>query len=213
MAIVHGVFAGIRGKVGNVIYQVNKGEQILKQMAYPENPQSSGQTTYRTVFKFVIEAFKSLSKNWINIFWSPFLSGNQQAWGKFIGVNLDHMAGSFAGDDAILSQGSLEGVADLTCTYDTADGAVAVNFDGTIHLNGEASDCINACIYDADQKKVVGYEFGTDTRFDEGFNFYVPSGLTATNLTCYLTMSNTEALSIPPTAVSDSQKCTCSAPV
>lgn len=212
MAIVQGVFAGIRGKVGNVIYQVNKGVQVLKQMAYPENPQSTSQTTFRTCFASVVSAFKSLAQNWINIFWGPFLSGNEQAWGKFIGTNLDHMAGSFDGADAILSEGSLENVTDLAATYDTATGTVVVTWDGTVFVNGSASDIANCAVYDSDTKQIVGYSFSSDIRDDEETTFNIAPGYTATNLTLYLTLSDVDVNSSDPTIISDSQKVTCSAP-
>lgn len=212
MAIVHGVFAGIRGKVGNVIYQVNKGVQILKQMAYPENPQTQNQTTVRTVFGFIVAAFKNLATSWIRSLWNPFNVGNEQGWGRFIGANIDHMGTSFDGTDAILSLGSLEGVYDLAATYDTATGEVEVSWSGQVYTNGEDTDCANIAVYDSDQKLIVGIDLGSDTRVDEATSLNIEPGLTATNLEVYITMSDTEVLQEDPSTVSDSQHCTATAP-
>lgn len=212
MAIVYGVFAGIKGKVGNVIYQVNKGAQILKQYAVPENPNTSGQQAVRGVFGDIVTIFKVLATTWVRYFWNPFIVGNEQGWGNFIGANIDSMGTSFTPLSAVLSKGSLEGCYDFTCTYDTATGNIVVTFDSTCFGNGLSTDHFSLAFYDQTEKRLVGFSFSDDTRADEGTATVVEDGLTATDITAYIVFSDTEGDDDELTMVSNSQACTCSAP-
>lgn len=208
-----GVHTGITGKIGAFIYQVNKGMQIIKTMAIPENPRTPSQVTVRVVFSDIVASFKNLATQWIRHLWNPFTIGNAQGWGDFIGANIDHMGTTFDGADAILSKGSLEGVADLAGTYDTATGAIEVTWDGTIFTNGLATDLFNFCVYDADTKQIILQGFSTDTRVDEASSIVGPTGLTADTLTLYACFANSAVATTPPTLISNSQLDRLQAPV
>lgn len=208
-----GVQTGITGKVGAIIYQVNKGMQILKTMAIPENPRTPSQVTVRGVFSDIVASFKNLATQWIRHLWNPFTIGNAQGWGDFIGANIDHMGLVFDGGDAVLSKGSLEGVADLAATYDTATGAIEVTWDGTIFTNGLAGDLFNFCVYNADTKQIILQGFSTDTRADDASSAVGPTGLTADDLTLYACFANSAVATVPPSLISDSQSDRMSAPV
>jgi len=213
MAKMTGVFTGIRGKVGAMIFQVNKGVQIIKNYARPENPQSSGQTAVRLVFSSIVSAYKILASTWIRYMWNPFLSGNDQGWGKFIGTNLVEMDGTFAGEAGILSLGSLEGVVDLAATYDTATGAVDITYDGTILANGASTDYPQVAIYDKIGKSIITMAFDGDQREEEEISLTTHTGLTATDVYVYLTMTDAPVSPGPIGMCSNSQVCACTAPV
>lgn len=211
MAKVEGVFAGIRGKVGNVIFQVNKGVQILKQFATPENPRSAGQTAHRGIFTQVVGTLKVLATNWVRYFWNPFLTGNQQGWGRIISLNMLAMGTTFDENALIFSVGSLEGVLAPAATYNIATGEIIATFTGTIFANGLITDKVSAIVYDKDQKEIVGFGFAIDQRDSEEISITVKTGLTATNVMVFLSLSDTDPSAIEPAIVSDSQLICCTA--
>ena len=77
MAKVTGVYTGIKGKVGNVVYSMLNGQQIMKTRVFPFNPQSTAQQANRSRLSDLVAVVKSVAKIFIAPAWSPTTSGAQ----------------------------------------------------------------------------------------------------------------------------------------
>jgi len=209
-----GVFTQMRGKLGGMIYQVLKGEQIGKTFAIPTNPQTSTQQANRGVFGQIIDSFKSIAIKVASLFWEPFAVGNKTGWGNFIGANLIAM-GSTAFDmtKAIMSKGSLEGIATLAAVYDTADGSIDIDWVGTTYNNGDIADHTQIVVAESNDNTILGVFANEDTRGDELAQVSVVAGLTATDIEVFVWFSQEEADDAGDGLISNSQHCTCTAPV
>jgi len=212
MAKIQGAFGQIRGKAGPWIFQMNKGAQILKEFAVPDNPQSSEQTTNRSKFASLVSRYAPMASDMIKPVWQPTLVGNQQSWGNFIGHNMLIATSVSEPDDCIVAYGSLEGIADLAAVYTTGTGDLSITWTGDIFGNGSAGDYVNVAVYDSSEDKIVAFGNTGDTREDENSTFSCKPGLTAGNLTVYLFLTKEELGSGEITSVSTSQTCEPTAP-
>jgi len=212
MAKVVGVDTQIRGKLGARIYQVLNGEQIVKTFAIPSNPESSGQTAQRGVFRDIIACFKVIADGFINLLWNPFTSGNKTGWGNFISANLLSMGKvAFDATDAVLSEGSLEPIYDLAATYDTATGAIEVTFDDAITNNGHADDWISFVAVDATLKAIISKTLDAEQRNAESASLVGNLGSTATDVELFAVVHQQESSVSPIGLVSNSVHVTCTA--
>lgn len=182
MAKVTGVGTGWKGKVGNFVFQMWKGVQVVKTRVIPTNPNSSGQQASRNLLGDIVGVFKAIAVTWIRFFWNPFTEGRQSGWGNFIGVNLLSMSSGFDIGDVVSAIGTLDGVADLAATYDTATGIVAITWDAGSPVSGTPEDKFNFLVYDTDQREFLADSYGGSERADESDDVTIASGLTATNL-------------------------------
>lgn len=214
MAKMLGVFTNIRGKVGNTVFQVIKGVQIMKTLSTPANPQSSRQTAVRSVFNDLVQLFKTIAVSMIRPFWNPYTTDNKTGWGNLLSVNQSAMqSAGFDITKLVTSLGTLEGVGDLAGTYNTATGAIVVTWGGTVFTNGDIADSISFIAIHEPTKAVIGKAVASDARGDETATFNVPDGLTATDVCVFVTMSSKIIPTVDPYTVSDSQSCECIAPV
>ena len=210
-AKIIGCQTGWKGKVGNEIFAMWKGIQVVKTMFSPANPQTAGQTANRGCMSTLVQTFKPLATYWIRPLWNPFANGSQSGWGNFVSRNKLSMGSTFDISDAFLSYGTLECIADLAGVYTTGDGTLAVTFDGTIFGNGSAGDHCSLAVFDAASGTVVYFKHEVDIRSDDKVDTIIPSGLTATDLTVFLTMADADPLTVDVTSVSTSQSVVCSA--
>jgi len=213
MAKIVGVFTGITGKVGNTIFQMMNGVQIMKTFVIPANPQSSGQTAQRGVFSAIIAGFKGIASGVIDLFWNPFTTGNKTGWGNFISRNLISM-GKVAFDitDAVLTHGSLEDLGTIAGEYDTATGECDVEWEDLEYVNGNSADEVNGVVFDTDSGLIVGKLLDIAARDSEAGTIECLPGLTATSLEVFLWANDGEIASGTMTMVSTSNNATCTAP-
>lgn len=213
MGKMTGVFTQIRGKVGNTIFQVLNGEQIVKTFAIPSNPESSGQTAQRGVFADIIAGFKTIANSVIGVFWNPFVTSNKTGWGNFISKNLLSM-GKVAFDitKAILSYGSLERISTLSATYASLDGEVIVTLSDDDYTNGATDDEVSIVAFDNSSGIVVGKFLAEDTRGAGSITVNCPAGLTATDIEIFAICSQDGFIATGVGLVSTSDNCTCTAP-
>lgn len=213
MGKITGVGTGWKGKVGNYVFQMWKGVQVVKTRVIPSNPNSSGQQASRGLLGDIVGIFKSIAVTWIRYFWNPFTEGRQSGWGNFIGVNLLSMASGFDIEDVVGSIGTLDGVANLEGTYDTATGETILTWDEGSPVSGSLTDLCNVFIFDSDSREIISSAFGSDTRDDEGTDLPSPTGYTATNLYAVVTFSDVDPTSAEINQCSDSQVISLTAPV
>lgn len=186
MAKVTGVFTGMKGKVGNAVYAMWKGVQVLKTRVIPENPQSPDQTTNRDLFTILILMFKGIVTGLVAKFWDPFISQHQTGWANLIGVNQKLQAGTAIDYElVIVTKGSLPGEAILTATYDDATGAVVCTWADSGVEGSLPGDFAMVIAYDKVGNKWK-FTDGTDTRGDATATCTLEAGLTITNVFIYL---------------------------
>jgi len=213
MGKITGVGTGWKGKVGNYVYQMWKGVQVVKTRVIPTNPNSAGQQAARGLLGDIVGVFKAIAATWIRYFWNPFTEGRQSGWGNFMGANLLAMSSGFDIENCVGSIGSLDGVSDLAGTYDTATGEIDLTWSLTYIVSGSVEDFCNFFIFDSDSREIVGMAFASVTREDEGADITLADGLTATNLYAVVVFSDVDPTSAEVGAVSDSQVIQLSAPV
>lgn len=214
MAKVLGVHTNIRGKVGNEVYQVIKGVQIVKTRAFPANPQSTGQTRVRGVFTELVICFKVISEKIIRPFWNAFTTGNKTGWGNLLKQNMTAMvAVGWDITQMILSIGTLEGVGTLAGVYNAATGDLIITWDETTFTNGALTDKMSFVAIDNSTKSVVADSLCSSDRDDETDTIVLPAGLTATDISLFALLSDIEVPSTDPYIVSDSQRVECTASV
>jgi len=185
-AKVTGVFTGYRGKVGNTVYQMWKGIQTFKTKSTPSNPQSSGQTTNRTLFSDLISCFKKLSSTVVIYFWNNFATSRESGWGNIIGHNQELQAGAaFDPADLEISKGSLPFDPISASGYTTASGIVAFEWAEGTEVGSAGTDSVMGYVYDFDADKWYAADAPV-TRADEAINVTCPTGLTATDLHAFL---------------------------
>jgi len=204
MARVTGVFTGWKGKVGNVVFQMWKGVQVAKTKVTPENPQSTGQTTNRTLWSTLVAMFKPILKTFVWIYWNPFEGDRNSGWAKLIGVNQKLQAGlTIDYEDVLVSQGALPGEEIVTLTYNTADGATSCTWAETCGSGGAGTDFACLCIYNKDNGKWCISD-GSEERGDELIELTLPAGYDITDCYGYLFFFTTDPVSSIVDAISDS---------
>lgn len=186
MAKVTGVFTGVKGKVGNAVYAMWKGIQVLKTRVIPANPQSEAQTTNRDLFTNIITMFKGIVASLVTKFWDPFATQYQTGWSNLIGKNQAAGSGSAIDyESVIVSHGSLPGEAIVTATYATATGAVIVTWADS-GAEGSAPGDFAMCIaYDSANNK-WGFSDGAALRSEETATCDLSIGLDVTDVFIYL---------------------------
>ena len=205
MAKITGALTGWKGKVGNMVFAMWKGVQVVKTRTIPTNPQSTGQTAQRGVFGDIVSIFKTIASGFIRSFWNPFVTQFQSGWGNFLSANLLAMGNSFDITKAIMAQGSLDGVSIATCTYDDGTGEIEITWGTSSPVNGEQTDVASVVVYNDDTREVVFASTEGDSRADEATTVTIATGLTATDLHAFLIFSTENPTSGEISACSDSQ--------
>lgn len=209
MAKITGVQTGWKGKVGNFVFSMLNGTQIVKTRVIPHNPQSSAQQANRTRLSNLVEVVKKIASGWIAIAWSTTISGNQTTWGNFLRENLNAMGSAFDITKLVPSIGSV-GMSTVTSgTYDTATGEVDLSFStAPDEPNAEGSDLVAVMIVDEDQKAIryATYVVPETVRADDSATISIASGFTASNLTAYLVFYRGEWVKGGVTAISNASR-------
>lgn len=147
MAKVTGVFTGIKGKVGNVVYSTWKGIQVMKTRTIPHNPQSAPQTAVREVFAKLIMIGKQLTTAFLPKVYNDLAVGSVTGWSNWLSQNLKtQIAGAFDPETLIFGLGSLfqPGIESAILS----GGAVSINFDAEVLGDSFGSDFVYGIIFD-----------------------------------------------------------------
>ena len=168
MAKVTGVFTGIKGKVGNVVFSMWKGVQVMKTYVIPENPRSEGQTKNRTVFASFINLFKPIYATVLFRFWKPFAVGAQTGWGNLISANQSLQSGGvFALANVLFSKGSIPLQEVDTADYVSETGVVTVTWTENEAVGCDALDHAVLLIYDETTEQLYGLTNDTSREAEE----------------------------------------------
>jgi hypothetical protein len=186
MARITGVFTGWKGKVGNVVFSMWKGIQVAKTKVIPENPQTPGQITNRTLWALFVAMFRVILIDLAHKFWNPFEGSRNSGWAKLIGENMLEQAGSVIDyEKVIVSKGALPGEDILTATYDTATGIVVVTWEETCGGGGSTEDSSQLIAYNKDTNKWC-FDKLFPSRGDETSTVTFPAGLDVTDVIIFL---------------------------
>lgn len=179
-----GILGNIRGKVAGVVGSQWKDVNYLREFVKPANPNTAAQQVQRTKMTDVVAFCKPLVGPVFNAYTDKFLK-SMSGFNFFIKRNIDIFDGTPNWPEIFISEGKLSPIVAGACTYDTADGATVINWTENLGNNGVAADKVFWAIYDDTtgiwylQDAEVARDAETDTQT-------LPTGLTATDLRCYM---------------------------
>jgi len=180
-----GILGGFSGKVGNVVGGKWKDIDYMRVYVIPSNPNTAAQQTVRTKFSKLVDFGKKLLSTILQVYWDPFHS-DMSGFNAFISANYSTLDGS---NDlvasSVLADGTLESIHTNTSTYSTSTGEVEATIDGTIQGNGLATDELIAVAYDKNTE-LFYVSTGSQPRSGGLCVVTIPTGLTATNIICYV---------------------------
>ena len=144
--IKRGILGGFKNKVGSVIGSSWKGIDTMRSMPLSvANPNTAKQKTVRSNFKTLVAAASSVNATLIRPYWSRFA---KQMTGANAFVRENYAAfknpAVLFSENAILSKGKLDTVANVT-VFDTVYPApLEVGFSSNNGTYGDASDIVEA---------------------------------------------------------------------
>ena len=186
MAKITGVATGWKGKVGNYVFAMWKGIQVVKTRVIPHNPRTPAQTTNRDLFTLFIFMFKALVTPLVHKFWDPFVTQHQTGWGNLLGANQGAQSGGVLDfEDTVITKGSLPGEDILSATYDAATGAVLCTWDETLPEGARTTDFACCAVYDKVNNK-WNFSDGSAVRGDETVGTFANDGLAPGDVFIYL---------------------------
>lgn len=142
--IKQGILGGFQNKVGAVIGSNWKGIATMRSRPISvANPRTGKQVAVRSEFSTLVKMASTLNATLIRPFWSRFAQKKTGA-NAFISANYGKMAGTVTNipDRMILSQGKLDGLADLQVTLVSGDYQLDWD-DAVLGVYGAATDKVS----------------------------------------------------------------------
>ena len=168
--IKQGILGGFQNKVGAVIGSNWKGIATMRSRPISvANPRTGKQVAVRSEFSTLVKMASTLNATLIRPYWSRFAQKKTGA-NAFISANYGKMAGNVdrIPDRMILSQGKLDGLAELTCNLEASDYVLAWDETG-FGVYGAATDKVSVFALlgttDEEARNSVEYKYlGETTR-------------------------------------------------
>ena len=173
--IKQGILGGFQNKVGAVIGSNWKGIATMRSRPISvANPRTGKQVAVRSEFSTLVKMASALNATLIRPYWSRFAQKKTGA-NAFISANYGKLAGNITQipDRLILSQGKLDGLADLSVIF--ADGDFVLRWNEEIlGVYGATNDKVSVFAllgtFDEAGKNSVEYKYlGEETRGNAGF--------------------------------------------
>ena len=142
--IKQGILGGFQNKVGAVIGSNWKGIATMRSRPISvANPRTGKQVAVRSEFSTLVKMASALNATLIRPYWSRFAQKKTGA-NAFISANYGKMAGNITQipDRMILSQGKLDGLAELACSFNGSDYVLAWDETG-FGVYGAATDKVS----------------------------------------------------------------------
>lgn len=215
MAKITGVGTGWKGKVGNYVFSMLNGAQIVKTRVVPYNPQSTEQQANRGRMTDLVAFAKSIASTWIRNVWSSTVSGNQTTWGNFIRENLNAMGSGFNAELLVAAKGSVAFDPTYSGTYTDSSGLIDLEWEADPVLpNSDPQDSVAVLVVNEGTKEILaaGLPNTPRVRDDAGCQITVAPGLTATDIAVYVVFYRGTWTSGGVTAVSNSERFVLAAP-
>lgn len=142
--IKQGILGGFQNKVGAVIGSNWKGIATMRSRPISvANPRTGKQVAVRSEFSTLVKMASALNATLIRPYWSRFAQKKTGA-NAFISANYGKMAGVITTipQRLILSQGKLDGLAELACDFNASD-YVLVWDETALGVYGAATDKVS----------------------------------------------------------------------
>jgi len=179
-----GILGNVRGKVAGVVGSQWKNINYVREYIKPANPNTAGQQVQRTKMTDVVAFAKPLVGSVFNVYTDKFIK-NMSGFNFFIKRNIAEFDGTPDFSAIKLSEGKLSPVATLAVTYNAGDGETILTWAQNIGNNGAGADKCFWLIYN-ETSEVWYYADAEVIRSDVGDTQTLPTGLTATDLHCYV---------------------------
>lgn len=168
--IKQGILGGFQNKVGAVIGSNWKGIATMRSRPISvANPRTGKQVAVRSEFTILVKLASALNATLIRPYWSRFAQKKTGA-NAFISANYGKMKGNVTNipDRLILSQGKLDGLAELGVEFVASDYVLTWT-PGTLGVYGAATDKVSVFalngIENEDGRNAVEYKYlGETTR-------------------------------------------------
>ena len=193
-----GILGPMFGQIGKILVGFKwKDKKVLRSYVIPANPQSSAQTAQREIFYFCQQIATVLTESICKPFWN-YLSSAMSGFNKFISINVKRVSDWVDFANIVVTSGSYESLASfVSAEYTTGTGALVLTWTDTISSVGNANDQVVALALDRkdwdpdnDKKILIAYTDTTKKRSDTTVTLSLPTGLTPSNIECYLGLRN-----------------------
>jgi hypothetical protein len=205
--ITQGILGGFSGKVGPVVGAKWKDIDYMKSYVIPANPNTPGQQTQRTRFTTIQEYARQVLSTLIQPYWDPFYSDKSGYNALMSNWLLNADANDLLVAACSASKGTLAPQILTIATYDSVSGDVSISWNQNLVGNQLATDLAKVLVFDK-SSGLLYFEDSSDARSTNNTTFTINTGLTATNLECYLFFSQGSGSSM---IVSDSDHLTAEA--
>lgn len=205
MAKITGALTGWKGKVGNLVFCMWKGIQVVKSRTIPVDKRSPNQLECRTVFSSVVKILRYEAIKFIRPFWNPFVTEHQSGWGNCISKNMLEQNNVFDISKLIFSSGLLEPLLNLSATYNSVTGHLIITWITSSFSNGLGSDHVSFICVLEDDEEVQFDEIDAAERDDESIDSTLPANLVASNIHIFLLTSKENPATTLLSLVSNSQ--------
>lgn len=149
--IKRGILGGFSGRIGNVVGSSWKGIAVVKSLPLSvANPQTTGQTTQRNKFGYLVATASALLSYLVKPFWDRWAS-QMSGYNAFIQANIEDQPNDAGGpyEDMVISHGQMTPLPNVSASYNVGDGTLDVTFDTTTDgAYQSADDDIFAFAYD-----------------------------------------------------------------
>lgn len=148
MATMTGVFTGIRGGLGSVVFSVLKGSQILRTRKKRCSIKSSLLKQFNTLFSQLVLIFKPVFKSHLSDFWQSRFVGKSCGFGGLIGLNMNIFTSAVLDYNLLqITKGSLPVSHCSFFGYVAESGECVFRIDPLIPSGGSGSDRVFLFVY------------------------------------------------------------------
>lgn len=145
--INNGVLGRVSGKIGGVVGGSWKGQNYLRTLVIPANPNSEGQQEVRGKMRTIVFYAKQILSPIINYLWDPF-QVKMSGFNAFVKANMLSMSSESDWSHFIATQGSLEIAQFEIAGYNAGNGNLHLTWTDAIMSNGESTDKVGAVVID-----------------------------------------------------------------
>lgn len=188
--IVNGILGGVSGKVSGVVGSKWKDIKYLRAYAVPANPDTPDQQIQRSRMRTIVAIARQLIGTLIQPYWNPFYS-SMSGFNAFVKYNIMQLTANdyYLSTDNLMSRGNLLGVADLSATYNTSNGGIDISW--TDNSNGSTGLITDNAFFVIAKKDgtILLTDTNSETRGSEALGFFIPAGLSTSDLIVYLFFS------------------------
>ncbi len=183
--IQNGILGKFSGKVAGVVGANWKDKAYMRAYVKPANPNTAGQQVQRTLFANAVAFAKPLVGQIFNTYTDKFQK-TMSGFNFFIKRNIAKFVTTPDYVNILISEGTLSPVAGADATY--TDDTVTIQFTTNYGNNGLATDQVFACVWD-NGAKIWYFAAAEVDRSSLSIDVLCKSGLTASNLFCYLVVA------------------------